>query len=175
MLTRMQGKKQLSYTTVGNVSCYNCCGNVKLRYGTLKQFSRQQRFIVLAQAQPLDMVIPATFLGGSLPGLWKWWFVTSFVTRAIPLDCWEKIPLGINRHLDLEEGLILQWVGGRTTELVRHKNQQVAGRTAPQTGKNSSLNSDLPQGAEGETDHLPETTSYCLLGWNYVSQVQKKV
>jgi hypothetical protein len=28
-----------------------CCGNLKLRYGTLRQFSRKQRFILLAQTQ----------------------------------------------------------------------------------------------------------------------------
>jgi hypothetical protein len=28
-----------------------CCGNLKLRYGTLRQFTRKQQFIVLAQTQ----------------------------------------------------------------------------------------------------------------------------
>jgi hypothetical protein len=30
---------------------WKCCGNLKLRYGTLRQFSRKQRFTVLTQNQ----------------------------------------------------------------------------------------------------------------------------
>jgi hypothetical protein len=30
----------------------SCCGNLNLSYGTLKQISRKQRFIVPAQTQP---------------------------------------------------------------------------------------------------------------------------
>jgi hypothetical protein len=45
--------------------------------------------------------------------------------------------------------------------LVRRRNQ--LGSTTCQTGKNLDSNVGLPQEAEGETDHLPETTSNCLL------------
>jgi hypothetical protein len=48
--------------------------------------------------------------------------------------------------------------------LVRHRNQQVEGNTTHQTGKNPGSNSGLPQEAEGETDHLPETTSNHIFG-----------
>jgi hypothetical protein len=39
---------------------YICCGNLKLRYGTLRQFSRKQHFIVLAQTHqtPLQRLSP---------------------------------------------------------------------------------------------------------------------
>jgi hypothetical protein len=41
--------------------------------------------------------------------------------------------------------------------------------TTLSTGKNLGLNSGLLQEAEGESDHLPETASNCLLGWGRVS------
>jgi hypothetical protein len=59
--------------------------------------------------------------------------------------------------------------------LVRCRKQWGEGSTACQTGKIPGSNSGLAQEAGGEIDHFPEATSNCLLGWNYVSQVQKKV
>jgi hypothetical protein len=87
---------------------------------------------------------------------------------CIPVDCWEDVPTGANGHFDLEEGFILpvSWgeALGCTTDLVRHRNQEGEGRTTYQTGNNQCSNSVLPQKAEGETDHLPETTRNHLLG-----------
>jgi hypothetical protein len=45
---------------------------------------------------------------------------------------------------------------------VRHRNEP--GSTTHQIGKNLSSNSGLPQEAEGETDHLPETASNHIFG-----------
>jgi hypothetical protein len=45
---------------------------------------------------------------------------------------------------------------------LRHRNQ--LRNTALRAGKKPGLNSDLLQEAEGESDHLPETISNCLLG-----------
>jgi hypothetical protein len=88
---------------------------------------------------------PITFLGGSLPGLRRLiFFSTSLVTGMHSQIFWEKIPPGTNGQFDPEEGFILL-------------AQQGVGSTAHQTGKNPGLNSGLPQEAEGETDHLPET------------------
>jgi hypothetical protein len=61
----------------------------------------------LPQCTLSQLEIPATFLRGSLLGLWKWWFVTSLVTRVHPPDCQEKIPLSTKGQLDLEEGFVL--------------------------------------------------------------------
>jgi hypothetical protein len=43
-----------------------------------------------------------------------------------------------------------------------HRNQ--LGSTGLHTGKNLGLNSGLLQEAGGESDHLPETSSNCLMG-----------
>jgi hypothetical protein len=64
-----------------------------------------------------------------------------------PLEHWEKIPPGANRQLDPEEGLIIWGVGVKEG-----------------TDENLGSNLGLPQEAEGETNHLPETTSNRLLG-----------
>jgi hypothetical protein len=76
-----------------------------------------------------------------------------------PPDLWEEIPPGANRQLDPEEGIHLPGeLEGRALDAqwnpLRHRNQ--LRRTALPTGKNPCSNSDLPQEAEGETDHLPE-------------------
>jgi hypothetical protein len=80
----------------------------------------------------------------------------------------EKIPPGASGQLDLEEGLVLlvsQGEGLRCTTEPDEMQESVRGReTACQIGKNSGSNSGLPQEAEGETDHLPETASNSLLG-----------
>jgi hypothetical protein len=69
--------------------------------------------------------------------------------------------------------LSFQWVRAKASAAQRNplrlKNQ--FRNTALCTGKNPGSNSGLPQKAEGESDHLPETTSNCLLGWNHVSLV----
>jgi hypothetical protein len=68
------------------------------------------------------------------------------------------------------------WVGVKAWDaqwkLVRLRNQQGEGSTTHQSAKNPGSNLGLPQEAEGETDHLPETASNHLLGWSCVSQVQ---
>jgi hypothetical protein len=78
---------------------------------------------------------------------------------VLPLDCQEEIPPGTNGQLD-SEGDGSSWrIGVRALDTqwnpVRRRNQ--LGSTAHQIGKNPGLNSGLPQEAEGETDHLPET------------------
>jgi hypothetical protein len=83
-----------------------------------------------------------------------------------PPDHWEEIPPGANGQLDLEGDSSSWQVGVRALDAqwnpVRHRNQLE--NITHQTGKNPGSNSDLPQEAEGETDHLPETTSNFLLG-----------
>jgi hypothetical protein len=59
---------------------------------------------------------------------------------------------------DLGRALDAQW------NPVRSRNQQGEGITTHRTGKKPGSNSGLPQEAEGETDHLPETVSNRLLG-----------
>jgi hypothetical protein len=73
---------------------------------------------------------------GACPGLWRWWFVTSLVTRCIPRPPREVILPGTNGQLDPEEGLVipgsgvkaldaqLNWWGAGTRE----------GRRAPPVG-----------------------------------------
>jgi hypothetical protein len=46
---------------------------------------------------------------------------------------------------------------GYTTEAGEVQEQTRGGRTTCSTGKNPGSNSGLPQEAEGEIDHLPET------------------
>jgi hypothetical protein len=53
--------------------------------------------------------------------------------------------------------------------LVRPRNQQGERSTIHQIGKNPGSNSGLPQEAEGETDHLSETTSNILFWGETVS------
>jgi hypothetical protein len=85
-----------------------------------------------------------------------------------PLDRWEEIPLGTNRQLDLEEGFILLASRGEglkcTEEPDEVWDQRGEGSATCQTGKNPGSNSGLPQKAEGETDHLPETATNHLSG-----------
>jgi hypothetical protein len=52
---------------------------------------------------------------------------------------------------------------------VRHRSQQRERSTTHQTGKNPDSNSGLPQEAEGETDHLPETASNQLFWGETIS------
>jgi hypothetical protein len=54
----------------------------------------------LPQCPLSQLEIPTTFLGNSLPGLWRWWFVTSLVARRrshqAPTD--SLIQRGIHPH-----------------------------------------------------------------------------
>jgi hypothetical protein len=79
-----------------------------------------------------------------------------------------EIPQGANGQLDLEGDSSSQRVRARASDAqrnpVRRRNQQGEETTAHQTDKKPGSNSDLPQEAEGETDHLPETASNRLLG-----------
>jgi hypothetical protein len=104
------------------------------------------------------------FLGVRYPGLQRHGELSPPLSPGcIPPDCQEKIPPGANRQLDLEGDLSSWQVGDRALDVqqdpVRHRNQRGEGNMAHQAGKNPGLNSGLPQEAEGETDHLPETTS----------------
>jgi hypothetical protein len=73
-----------------------------------------------------------------------------------------EIPQGANGQLDLEGDSSSQRVRARASDAQR--NQRGEETTAHQTDKKPGSNSDLPQEAEGETDHLPETASNRLLG-----------
>jgi hypothetical protein len=122
----------------------------------------------------LSLRFPQHFLGACLPGLRRQWVITSLVTGVHPPDHQQKIPPGANIQLDLKGWFILPAVRMRASDtqqnVVRCRNQ--LGSTAHQIGKNLGSNLDLPQEAAGETDHLPDTTSNCLLGWTLISQVQ---
>jgi hypothetical protein len=78
-----------------------------------------------------------------------------------PRDCQEEMPPGTNRQLDPEGDSFSRRVRLMASDAqwnpVRGRNQRGEGSTAHQTGKNSGSNSGLPQEAEGEIDHLPET------------------
>jgi hypothetical protein len=50
-IPQWQGSWQIIISTILARSPKKCCRNLKLRYGTLRQFSRKQRFIVPAQIQ----------------------------------------------------------------------------------------------------------------------------
>jgi hypothetical protein len=81
-------------------------------------------------------------------------------------DHQEKIPPGAKGQLDPEGDSSSRLVRVKALDaqqnLVRHRNQ--LGSTAHQIGNNLGSNSDLPQEAEGETDHLPETNSNYRMG-----------
>jgi hypothetical protein len=88
-----------------------------------------------------------------------------------PQDHPEKIQPGANAQFDPEGESSSQQVGVKASDaqrnLVRCRNQRGEGSTAHQTGKSPGSNSGLPQEAEGETDHLPETTQVQGAGWKY--------
>jgi hypothetical protein len=93
------------------------------------------------------------------------------LSPPLPLGC---IPRNNGRrsHQPPTDSLIQRgdssslWVGVRASDTqqnpVRCRNQLGEGSTAHQTGKNPGSYSGLPQEAEGETDHLPESVSNCL-------------
>jgi hypothetical protein len=60
--------------------------------------------------------------------------------------------------------LLVSW--GEGLECIKEPTeaQNQLRSTVLHTGKNSSSNSGLPQEAEGESNHLSETASNCLLG-----------
>jgi hypothetical protein len=85
---------------------------------------------------------PSTFLGGLLPGLWRWWFVTFLIARVHPLDSQEKILTGTNGQFN-PEGDFSSWrVGVKVLDAqwnpVRHRTQWGMDSTAHHTGNNPS-------------------------------------
>jgi hypothetical protein len=96
------------------------------------------------------------FLKARLLRLQRQWFVISLVARVHPLNHQEKIPPGANGQLDLEEGFIPSASRGEGLGCTMELGDQGEGSTALQIGKNPGSNSDLPQEADRETNHLPE-------------------
>jgi hypothetical protein len=108
---------------------------------------------------PVSQQPPTTFLGALYLGLWRWWIITSLVTRVCPPgpSGWDP-----SRHQWTTwsgRGFLLPWSQGEglryTMEPSEAHESAREGNTAHQIAKNPCSNSGLPQEAERELDHLP--------------------